>query len=105
MMVDERAHDLTLTVGFCCPEGHSCLYTIQRAINRRSRDAWRKDLPTYNQISYLRALGYAGPEPKTKGEASDLLKARIEGAALGIPAEIERPIIVRKRGPKEGPAK
>ena len=34
---------------------------------------WQRDLPTPRQVAYLRALGYEGPEPKTKGEAGALI--------------------------------
>jgi hypothetical protein len=34
---------------------------------------WQADPPTARQVAYLRALGYEGPEPQTKGEAGALI--------------------------------
>jgi hypothetical protein len=39
----------------------------------RHNKPWRTNLPTTKQLAYLRALGYEGPEPKTKGEAGALI--------------------------------
>lgn len=89
-------------IGFCCPMGHTCQFGLPETIHRRSKTAWRKDLPTMKQVEYLKALGYTGPDPKTKGEASDLLGEYLTREA-GIVPGADRGIIVRKRGPKEGP--
>jgi hypothetical protein len=34
---------------------------------------WQGEQPTLKQLAYLRALGYDGPEPRTKGEAGALI--------------------------------
>jgi hypothetical protein len=43
--------------------------------------SWQREPPTAKQVAFLRALGYEGTEPKTKGEAGALIaeyKARKE---------------------------
>jgi hypothetical protein len=43
--------------------------------------SWQSEPPTAKQVTFLRALGYEGTEPKTKGEAGALIaeyKARKE---------------------------
>jgi hypothetical protein len=39
----------------------------------RHNKPWRTDPPTTKQLAYLLALGYEGPEPKSKGEAGALI--------------------------------
>jgi hypothetical protein len=45
---------------------------VARVLGHHSQ-AWRADPPTARQVAYLRALGYEGPEPKSKGEAGALI--------------------------------
>jgi hypothetical protein len=69
-------------VGFCCPPGHVCEFAIQRFQTARERRSWRGDRPTFKQVEYLRSLGYLGPDPKTKGQAHDLIEEYIGKAVV-----------------------
>jgi hypothetical protein len=45
---------------------------VSRVLSQHSK-AWQSEPPTAKQVAYLLALGYGGPEPKTKGEAGALI--------------------------------
>jgi hypothetical protein len=45
---------------------------VAQVLNHHEK-AWQGDPPTARQLAYLRALGYEGPEPRSKGEAGALI--------------------------------
>ena len=51
----------------------------ERKLLDRQAEDWRYDPPTEKQLAALEYYGYKGPEPRTKGEASDLIKKYKEG--------------------------
>jgi hypothetical protein len=45
---------------------------VARVVGRHEKP-WQSDPPTARQVAYLRALGYGGADPQTKGEARALI--------------------------------
>jgi hypothetical protein len=89
-------------IGYRCAPGHTCLTarpnlptgTVMSAPLRRRN--WRDDRPTDRQQEYLRALGYLGPEPVTKGQAHDLLDRILNGDRQATIEELrQRGILLR----------
>jgi len=46
---------------------------VAQVLGRKKPGAWQDEPATERQVSYLRALGYRGAIPKTKGEAGTLI--------------------------------
>ena len=46
----------------------------ERKLLDRQAEDWRNDPPTEKQLAALEYYGHKGPKPRTKGEASDLIK-------------------------------
>ena len=50
-----------------------------QSLSRYENDkTWRGEKPTEKQLAILKNLGYVGPEPQTRGDASDLINEGLE---------------------------
>ena len=50
-----------------------------QSLSRYENDkTWRGEKPTEKQLTLLQTLGYVGPKPQTRGDASDLINEGLE---------------------------
>lgn len=95
--------DLPRVFGFCCPVGHVCRFGVAAGLvtMKRPEGAWRNDPPTFRQLAFLITLQYDGPQPRTKGEARDLLQ-RITDGELVVAGRDVPPRAIRLRDEPKG---